>query len=274
MSEPTTPPAAWIADLPEDLRTNPTLSSFKGTEWKEVGPALAKSYVEARSMIGKKAYDLPADDWKPEQWANWHKTIGVPDAPDKYTPVDADLAEKAGLSGDVLKAAFAKFHEAGLTPRQKKILLDDWFVADAIKGSEMKAAQEKAASEKALGEMKAAYGEKFDAKMALVKSVLKLGEGDLAERLEAAGFGNDPQLFKALVALGEKTMEDSASRGGKGDSILGPEAQKADALRQIESITKERIANPALDSKYGDPRTDEFKKLQELFRKAYTINAA
>src|SRR5215218_4903194 len=87
---------AWLADLPEEIRSSPTLSDFKGNEWKEVGPLMAKRFIDTKAMVGKKAYDLPKDDWKPEQWAEWHKTIGVPEAPDKYGAIDPALLSKAG----------------------------------------------------------------------------------------------------------------------------------------------------------------------------------
>jgi hypothetical protein len=256
------------------LRSNPTIASFKGNDWKEVGPVIAKSYVEARSVMGKKAYDLPQDDWKPEQWQAWHKTIGVPETHDKYPPIDDAMAEKAGLSKEILGTAFKKFHEAGMTPRQVKAVLHDWYLGDAVKGAEMQATQQKEANEKAISDLKAKYGDKFEARAGLVRSVLKLGGAGLAERIEAAGFGNDPQLFDALSSLGEKMLEDTAARGGKGVAALGPEAERADALREIDAITAERVANPTVDAKYNDPRSAEFKRRQELFAKAYPNKAA
>lgn len=273
MSDGATTPA-WIADLPEDLRANPTIASFKGNDWKEVGPTIAKSYVEARSMMGKKAYDLPQEDWKPEQWSAWNKTIGVPEAPDKYPALDMALAEKAGMNKEIIDGTLKRFHELGLTPRQAKGILNDWYVSEAVKGAELQAQQEKEAQEKSLAAIKAEYGDKFEAKAGLVRSVLKLGGDDLAQRIEAAGYGNDPKLFKALAALGEKILEDTAAKGGQGQGALGPEAERADALRQIEAITAERIANPTVDAKYNDPRSEEFKKRAELFKKAYPDKVA
>ncbi len=273
MSEGTTAPA-WIADLPEDLRNNPTIASFKGNDWKEVGPVIAKSYVEARSVMGKKAYDLPQEDWKPEQWQSWHKTIGVPDAPDKYPPIDMAIAEKVGMTKEVVEGTLKRFHELGLTPKQAKGLLNDWYLQEAVKGSEMEATQQKEAREKALQALKTEYGDKYDAKAGLIRSVLKLGGEDLAQRLEASGYGNDPQLFKALATLGEKILEDNAARGGKGAAPLGPEAERADALRQIEEMKAARIADATLDAKYNDPRSAERNKWNELHAKAFPKVAA
>jgi hypothetical protein len=260
---------AWIADLPEDLRSNPTIASFKGNDWKEVGPVIAKSYVEARSVMGKKAYDLPQDDWKPEQWQSWHKTIGVPEGPDKYPAIDNALAEKAGLSKEVLGAALAKFHEAGMTPRQVKAILNDWYVTESAKGADMQAEQRKQETAQALQALKTEYGDKYEAKAGLIRSVLNLGGPELAQRLEAAGYGNDPQLFKALATLGEKILEDSSAKGGKAGMALGPEADRAAALKEIDEIKAARINDPSVDAKYNDPRSAERNRWNDLHQKAF-----
>lgn len=243
MSETTTPAPAWVADLPEDLRGNQTLAQFKGEQWKDVGPVLAKSYVEARSVMGKKAYDLPQEDWKPEQWQSWHKTIGVPEGPDKYPAYDEKLAEKAGLTKEVTASAMKKFHELGLTPRQAKGLLNDWYLSEAANGADLQEKSRQEASAKAVADLKQQYGDKYDSRVALVKSALALGGGDLADRLEKAGFGNDPELFKALVAIGEKTLEDTTARGGKG---VGGQDAKSAAAQEIGTLILDKEFQAAL----------------------------
>jgi len=262
-------PPAWMGILPEDMRSDQTLQSFKGDKAEDVLPVLAKSYVESRKMIGKKAYDLPQDDWKPEQYATWNKAIGVPDSADKYELPADELMTQAGMPKDAIIAANKKFHELGLTPRQVKGLVNDWYLKDAAAGNEVLSKQKSDAAKAAASAIHQEYGDKFEAKKGLVKSVLALGGGDLAERLEAAGFGNDPALFKALVAIGEKTMEDSSRRGGSG-TALGPESMRAEALQKIQEIKAARIADPRLSEKFDDPRSAEFRQWKELHQKAYT----
>lgn len=251
---------AWIAELPEDLRTNPSLTTFK-----TIGD-LAKSHVELRSHVGRKEDELfPKDDWKPEQWTAFHKRLGVPEKPDGYPAVDDAMAEKAGLSKEVLGAAMAKMHSLGLTPRQVKGIVHDWYLQDAIKGTELQAQQQKEAHEKTIGELKRKYGDAYDAKVGLVKSVLKLGGGDLADRIANAGFGDDPQMFDALVALGSKVMESSSGGAGK----LGDGSSPEVALREINTIKQQRIANPTVDAAYNDPKSSEHKRWKELHALAY-----
>ena len=270
MSEVATPPA-WIADLPEDLRGNATLTSFKGNEWKDVGPVLAKSYVESRAMIGKKAYDLPQDDWKPEQWQSWNKTIGVPDAPDKYGAPADEMLTKAGLNKEVLGAAQKRFHELGLTPRQVNGIMDEWYIPISIAGSEARAkAQEdelKSSGAKLDSELSQIYGDKKDAKVGLVKAVLnKFGSPELVEWADKSGAGNDPGFVKAFIKIGEAMIEDSSRGGGSG---LGPESLKAEALKKLEEIKAARIADPTLEAKYNDPKSAERSQWNDLLQKAY-----
>lgn len=275
MSEPATPPAppSWIADLPEDLRSNPSLTTFKGDDWKTVGPMISKSFVESRALIGKREDDLfPKDDWKPEQHAAWNKRIGVPDAPDKYPEIDKALVEKAGVPKEVLDGAMKRFHELGLTPKQAKGLLHEWYLPNAITGSEIQAKQVEATRKATIETLQMEYGDKLDAKKGLVKSVLQLGGSELAEAIESSGYGDDPRMFRALAILGEKFLEDRSGKGGTAE--LGPEASAAAAQRRIEQIKAARIADSTMEVKYSDPRSAEYMEWKELFKKAYPQQGA
>lgn len=243
MSEPTGLEWMTEAGLPDDLRSNQTLQQFKGATIKDVLPQLGKSYVEARSMIGKKAYELPQPDWTPEKYAEWNKTIGVPDSPDKYELPAEDLLNKAGIPKDVLSVASKKFHELGLTPRQVKGLLNDWYVQDAVKGAELQEQQRKQEAEKMASELQKQHGDKLEAKKNMVRSLFATHGGTIAERLEKAGFGNDPELFNALAGIAEKFSEDSAARGG---GAAGEMDSKASAERKIGELILDKEFQTAL----------------------------
>jgi len=67
-------------------------------------------------------------------------------------------------------------------------------------------------------------------------------------------------------------MEDTTAKGGKG--VLGSGADRESALREIESIKLDRIANPTIDAKYNDPRSAERARWLELHQKAFGKAAA
>ena len=270
MSENNQP--AWLADLPEDLRGNPAITSFKGNEWKEVGPVLAKSFIDTKAMTGRKAYDLPQDDWKPEKWQEWNKTLGVPESPEKYPAIDDALAQKAGMSKEVLAGAYKKFHELGMTPRQVKGLLNDWYVGEAAKGAELQSTQTKAQQEAEIASLKLEFGPKYDAKIGLLKAVLtKFGSPELTEWAETSGAGNNPGFVKALVKIGEAMMED-ASHGGRAGQ-LGEASNKQQALQSISSLKQDKEFMNTLTNGSGPAQKEALKKWNELFQLAYNTAA-
>lgn len=259
---PSTP--SWMADLPEELRTNPTIQSFKGDDWKTVGPVIAKSFVETKAMTGRKAYDLPSEDWKPEQWQAWHKSIGVPDAPDRYPVIDQALAEKAGMTQETLSAAFKKFHEVGMTPRQVKAILNDWYVPEAVKGSELMATQRQAETAIATQALKQEFGDKFDAKMGLAKAFLtKFGSPELIEWADKSGAGNQPEFVKALIKASEAMLEDSSTGGRAGR--FSEAGSKGEALQKILEIKNDK----GFMERFMSGQKDAVKMWNDLHQIAY-----
>ncbi len=263
---PVTPPAtpAWMADLPDDLKANPTISTFKGNDWKEVGPVMARSYAELRSKLGGKLYDIPGENATPEQLAAFHRAIGVPETVDKYQAADEALLAKAGIPKEVMAAALAKAHEHGMTPRQVKGFIYDWYLGQTAAGTEAQAKAEKDAADAAQAKITEKYKDKVDAKKQLVKSVLALGGKDFADQIEKAGFGNSPEFFDALVTIGEKFVE-SQNRGPSGaGGGSGFGASREHALQRIKAIMSERSSDFRIDAKYNDPKSPEFAEWVRL----------
>ena len=258
----------WVADLPEDLRGNETLKSFKGASWKEVGPALAKSFIETKSMTGRKAYDLPQQDWKPEQWQNWNKTIGVPESPDKYDPVDENLLKKTGLPPEVIANANKKFQEIGLTPRQVKGLLHDWYLPDLAKGFEMESAQRAESLKKDEAALRADWADKYDSNAGLVKAALaKYGSPELTKWADENGMANNPMLAKLFAKIGQELTESSGrtAGGGGGNQNTGKEAARA----KITEIMSKRGTDREYEKLFQAYNSPELAQLQALYKEAY-----
>ncbi len=259
---------AWVADLPEDLRGNPTLQSFKGNDWKEVGPALAKSFIETKKMTGQKAYDLPKDDWKPEQWSEWHKTIGVPESPDKYPQVDAELLKKTSLPPEIIASANKKFHELGLTPKQVKGLVNDWYLPDVAKGMEQEAAAKQEAMKRDEEAIRAEWGDNYDKNAGLVRAALaEVGSPELSKWVEEIGAANKPELAKMLAKVGERMLESSA-RGG-GSTTSGGATDREGAKNEINEMIQKRINDPAFAKAFENPKSAELARWHELHKIAY-----
>ena len=64
---------SFLDDLPEELRDDRTLHNFKSVD------DLAKSYVEARKLMGKRLSDMT-----PEEISKFRADSGVPESPEAY----------------------------------------------------------------------------------------------------------------------------------------------------------------------------------------------
>lgn len=252
-----------MSGLPADLQSDNSLAQFKGDDAAAVLPVLAKSYIETKALTGRKAYNLPADDWTPEQWSAWNKSIGVPEKADGYGTVDEAQLAKSGISKEVLTAAMEKFRAQGLTPRQVKGILQDWYIPEAIRGAEMETTSRAAAAQATIEGLKTEWGADFDSNTGLASAVIgKFGTPELKAELDKAGIGNNPHLFKMLVAIGKKVITEDPTRAGLG---LGQASGKAAAKAEIDAMK----ADPAFMKRFtsGDPTAA--KKWNDLHNLAY-----
>lgn len=187
-----TQPADWRAALPEDIRAAPSMAKFKD-------PAeLAKSYLEAEKLIGRKGVVVPGENATPEEVAAFRAALGVPDAPDGY-----GLAAPEGLpdgvwNEDSAKAFAAKAHELGIPPAAAKGLAE-WFAkaqAEAL-----------GAAEPWQPVLEKEWGAKFQDNLDLAQRAARqfgADEATLAKLASAAGDANVMRMFHRIgAALGE-----------------------------------------------------------------------
>ena len=222
------PPAGtstWVDTLPQELRGNPSLAQFQGKSWEEVGPNLAKSYVETKSMIGADKMLRPTDKWTDKEYGDLYTQLGRPDAPDKYSMPDVQMPE--GLKMDEAKIAERKslYHKAGLSDKQAKALIeaDLTFVKSSYEADKQSTESAKLSAESSL---KQEWGDKFQANIELARSVVaKFGDEQFTRYIEESGLGNDPRLIKMLAKAGQGLMEDRAT--GKGTTEISPSAAHA-----------------------------------------------
>ena len=68
----------WRTSIPEEIRGHKSLEHIQ-----DVG-ALAKSYVNAQSMIGADKVAIPGKHATDEDWGEVYRRLGRPDTPDGY----------------------------------------------------------------------------------------------------------------------------------------------------------------------------------------------
>lgn len=238
--------ADWRATLPAEIRGEACLATFKAKDTGEALAQIAKGYVHAQRLIGTEKIQKPRDNWTPEQWKGFYKDLGVPETPDKYAVPEVKLADGLTLVPEKIEAYKKIFHDAGLTPRQvdkvMRAYLED---TNADFTGRQTAAQAQLA--KAVVDLKAEFGDKYNAKLDIARSVLKkFGSDTLLQKLEASGMANDPEVVKLFARLGEGMLEDRANGNGTGGLDLEESTQ---ALQEINRLKGDSEFQKALGTR-------------------------
>jgi len=209
-AQPAAQPTDWRATLPEDLRAEKSLESYKDVA------ALAKAFVETKKLVGKKTdgmVRIPGEAATPEERAAFHKALGVPDTPDGYK---FDVAEefKPLLTDEALNRYRPIFHKLGIPPQTAQQLAQ-FYAEDQ--------AQQRVATQQALkaeqDKLRESLGEAtWDRNLAHAEAgvdyvAAKLGEEkgeQLKALLDSTLLGDHPLLIEAFTLIGRELAESGA----------------------------------------------------------------
>ena len=238
----------WRDFVSEDLRGNDSLSKFTSLD------GLAKSYLNAESMIPKDKMVIPTTD---DEWQDTFGKLGRPDTADDYK-IDYGKGNDGSneLSVGFREAAYI----AGLSQTQVEQIFN-WYgeaTEKATQDNDSKFESDKTNAEESL---KKEWGEKFDANVELAKRVIgEFGDEDFSEFLENSGLGNNPSMVKFLHSIGSVSGEDNFEQG---DSS---QAQSPDQIREEINIV---MASPAYTNKIDPSHDGAVKKAQDLFNRLH-----
>ncbi len=210
---PEAAPNDWRATLPEELKAAPSLAKFQDPA------ALAKSYIEAEKLIGKKGVIVPGEGASEAEQAAFRKALGVPDAPDAYE-IKVENVPAHIWNDDAAALLRQGAHQLGLTPQQAQGLAS-WY------SGLLHQADEKAA-ETADAELRQEWGPRYERNTTLAAQAAKelLGP-EAAAVLKSAGLAHNPTLLKALARMGEAIAPHDGSAGmGTGGPRLSPDAER------------------------------------------------
>ena len=237
-------PDDWRSGIPEEIRGHKSLEHIQ-----DVG-ALAKSYVNAQSMIGADKIAIPGKHATDEDWGEVYRRLGRPDSPEGYELTN-ELPEGAEASDDMLSWFKGAAHDAGLTPQQAQKLLGGYneMLGTMVQNDNGQAEQMRVDAEM---ELKREFGAAYDDRMANGNAVLQeFGTEDISEIQLADGrlLGDHPEMIKMMVNIGEfinsKIGEDSLE-GIKTSGAMTP----GDAQERLSELT-------AQGSPYWDQRHPE-----------------
>ena len=251
----------WRTSVPEEIRGHKSLEHIS-----DVG-ALAKSYVNAQSMIGADKVAIPGKHATDEDWGEVYRKLGRPDSPDGYELAN-ELPEGAEASDEMLGWFKGAAHEAGLTPQQAQKLLGGYneFLGGMM-GSDDGQVQEARANAEV--ELKKEYGQAFDDRMAVGKGVLDNFSSIPIEEFEdltlsnGMKLGDHPAIIKTMVNIGqymkEKMGEDTLA-GVKTTGGLSPN----EASEKIAELTAP--STPYWDAKHPQHSfyVDEAMRYREM----------
>lgn len=233
---------SFLDTLSEDLKDIPALKKFKDVE------GLAKSYVNAQGLLGKKLQDMSPDELK----SVYGKMNSIPESADGYKiEVDTDpealefykkTAHELMLTPDQAKDFAAKF--AGIEAEQKAKH------SEAIK-AEMKEAQE------ALEEV---WGKKFDYNLKLAKkAIVEFGGEELGAKIDELGLGRNAQLIQAFAKVGSNLLEsDLVGETGLGSFSMSPEQAN-------QAIAQKKQSKEFNDAFYNDRHPGHKEAVKEMF---------
>ena len=220
-----TPAADWRAGLTGDfapLAQDKSLESFKGKDWTEVGPSLAKAFVETKKLVGAKAptVKVPGDGATPEEIAAYRKATGVPDTPEEYAITWPELPPGEQLDDTARSTWLARMHQIGAPPHivQAFAQLYGQHVNTLFNGYRREA-------EAANQELRRDWGPNYDANFGRAnRAIQEYGGDNLVDLYARTGVGRNPVAVRAWAKVAEDLQEHGAMAGDAVGRVTPEEA--------------------------------------------------
>jgi hypothetical protein len=229
--QPTEPVSGktWKEAISEEYRSNPNIEKFTELD------ALAKSYINAVSMIGTDKIPLPGKTSTDEQWNEVYNKLGRPESADKYTlELKTDVAP---VDENVIKGFAQNAHKLGLNNKQAQGILE--FYKQTLEGSakEMSVNMESAQAE-ATNMLRSEWGKTYDENLRKASSVAQTYlEPELLDTQlrDGSRLGDNPKIIKAFANIANLLSEDKII-GTEADNVL----QGREIEKEIEELTSDK----------------------------------
>ena len=107
--------------VPSDIAEKDFMKKIDGFE------SLFKSFTGAQELLGKKpAYSVPGADANDEEWGKFLSAIRAPKMEDYQFEENPNVPTELKATPEYQNEVRKMFHEAGLNPRQAKVLAKKW----------------------------------------------------------------------------------------------------------------------------------------------------
>lgn len=238
--------------IPEDLRSDPSLSPIKDVE------NLARSYVNAQRLIGADKLPIPVNPTD-EDLDNIYGKLGRPETPEGYSfEADGNI-----VTEDVAKDYAGLAHQLRLTPEQASGVLD-YYKSVASNSMETSQQADQESREKVEQELKTEWGNNYESKLIAASNAVEEFAGkDILDMQLADGtrIGNHPEFIKAFAKIAEfrhsVTSEDTISDAPRSTIMTTQSAQA-----EIDAIMNDR--SHAYWDRKNPNRQRAVERVQEL----------
>ena len=221
--------SSWKDSISEEFRKDPNIEKFTEID------ALAKSYINAVSMIGSDKIPVPTNNSTEEQWNEIYTKLGRPESPDKYTlDVKSDAVP---IEESAVKSFAENAHKLGLNNKQAQGILE--FYKQTLEGSakEMSVNMESAQAE-ATNMLRSEWGKTYDENLRKASSVAQTYlEPELLDTQlrDGSRLGDNPKIIKAFANIANLLSEDKII-GTEADNVL----QGREIEKEIEELTSDK----------------------------------
>lgn len=260
MTTPAAPPA-WINELPEAMRQDPTLVRF------ESPAALATGYLEAQKKISQKGVIIPGPDAKPEEIEAFHKSLGRPDKEEDYEVNQSLIPENMRSSAD-LQEELADMRKLAFQNGVSKTAFNKMVGYRMEKTIARMQKAEKSTKEARMAvetRLRSQWGEAYTAKSQGVNKLIETYGGDEFDDAAVEQYSKDPRLIAMLGRVMDDLSEASLGRLGhtKGGSL-----QPADAKAKIDAIWADP-KHPFHNDNAGKAHVEAKAEMERLYKQAH-----
>lgn len=230
---PTLPmPAGWRESLPDDLKAEKSLESFKDI------PALAKAFVETKKLVGQPRVKPPTDASTPEELSAWRKALNIPEDAAGYLSVGVKVPEAVASMWDEAEGgAFLKtMHAVHAPPGVVQAALN--YEAERVAAEHNAAVK---ARQGAAAELRREWGPTYDANLGHAnRAITEFGGNEAVTFLnetrlrDGSVLADHPILVKAFSKIGNALVESGAMQAGNTTTMTADEARQQVAAKRDE----------------------------------------
>lgn len=211
---------SWKEIISKEYRSNPNIEKFTEID------ALAKSYINAVSMIGSDKIPVPTNNSTDEQWNEIYTKLGRPESPDKYKlDVKSDVVP---IEETAVKSFAENAHKLGLNNKQAQGILE-FYKNNMEQSAQQQSINTETAQADAEAQLRKEWGRSFDEN---IKRAGSLAKANMSPELldmqmkDGTRLGDHPEIIKGFANIANLISE---------DKIIGTEQENMSQGRDLET---------------------------------------